>query len=90
MKRKLLEFVRNLQSGFSPRKRLLLVVVATLCLIPPALQADGIGDILSLFQTTGRNALLVRSRVVIKVKTIWQFPFQTHASTSAGLDVRRK
>ena len=51
MKRKLLEFVRNLQSGFSPRKRLLLVVVATLCLIPPALQADGIGDILSLFQT---------------------------------------
>jgi len=51
MKRKILEFVHNLQRGFSPRKRLLLVVVATLCLIPPAGRADGIGDILSLFQT---------------------------------------
>lgn len=51
MKTKTLEFLRNLQHNLSPRKRLLIVLVIALCLIPPAARADGIGDILSLFHT---------------------------------------
>jgi hypothetical protein len=51
MRTKTLEFLRNLQHRLSHRRRWLWVAVATLCLIPPAARAEGIGDILSLFQT---------------------------------------
>jgi hypothetical protein len=51
MRKKTLEFLRNLQCKFNSRRRWVLAVAVTLCLIPPAVRADGIGDILSLFQT---------------------------------------
>ena len=51
MRKKTLEFLRNLQCRFNSRRRWVLAVVVTLCLIPSAVRADGIGDILSLFQT---------------------------------------
>ena len=51
MRTKTLQFLRNLQNKVSRRKRPLIVLALALCLIPPAAQADGIGDILSLFQT---------------------------------------
>lgn len=51
MKTKLLKFLGRFRGGFSRRKGWLLVAVLTLCLIPPSVRADGIGDILSLFQT---------------------------------------
>ena len=50
MKTKTLEFLRNLQHKLRHRKRPLIVLMIALCLIPAA-QADGIGDILSLFHT---------------------------------------
>lgn len=50
MKTKIPELLRKLQNRLSLRRRLLLAVVATLCLIPLTARADGIGDILSLFQ----------------------------------------
>jgi hypothetical protein len=51
MKTKSLEFLRNFQRRFNNRKRALMVGVLALSLILPAARADGIGDILSLFQT---------------------------------------
>jgi len=51
MKTRTLEFLRNLQHMLSRRRRLLLAGILAACLIPPAVRADGIGDILSLFQT---------------------------------------
>jgi len=50
MKTKTLELLRKLQNRLSLRRRLVLLAVATLCLIPLTARADGIGDILSLFQ----------------------------------------
>ena len=51
MKPKILKFLGRFQGEFSRRKRWLLMTVLTLCLIPRAVSVDGIGDILSLFQT---------------------------------------
>jgi hypothetical protein len=51
MKTTTLEFLHNLQRRFSHNRRRLLAVVVAVCLIPPAVRADGIGDILTLFQT---------------------------------------
>lgn len=51
MRTKTLQFLHNLQHKLSRRNRALIVVVLALCLIPPVVRADGIGDILSLFQT---------------------------------------
>ena len=51
MKTKIPELLRRLQNGLRLPRRWLLVAVATLCLIPLTARADGIGDILSLFQT---------------------------------------
>ena len=51
MRTKTLQFLHNLQHKLSRCNRPLIVVVLALCLIPPAARADGIGDILSLFQT---------------------------------------
>ena len=51
MKRKTLEFLRNFQRRLNSRRRALIVLVLALSLILPAARADGIGDILSLFQT---------------------------------------
>lgn len=51
MKTKTLKFLGNLQLTLSRRRRLVLVGVFVACLIPPAVRADGMGDILSLFQT---------------------------------------
>lgn len=51
MRTKTPEFLRNLQPRLSRRRRWLLAVVAAGCLIPPLVHADGIGDILFLFQT---------------------------------------
>jgi hypothetical protein len=50
MKTKMMDFLRKPQCRFSAPRRWALAVVLTLCLIPPAVRADGIGDILSLFQ----------------------------------------
>jgi hypothetical protein len=50
MKRKISELLAKLQNRLNLRRQLLLVAVATLCLIPLTARADGIGDILSLFQ----------------------------------------
>ena len=51
MRAKALQFPRKLEHMLSRSKRPLIVIVLALCLIPPAVRADGIGDILSLFQT---------------------------------------
>ena len=51
MKAKTLEFLLNFQRGMNSRRRALIVFVLALSLILPAARADGIGDILSLFQT---------------------------------------
>jgi len=51
MKTKTLEFLRNFQRRLNSRRRALIVLALTLSLILPAARADGIGDILSLFQT---------------------------------------
>lgn len=51
MRTKTLQFLHNLHHKLSRRNRPMIVVVLALCLVPPALRADGIGDILSLFQT---------------------------------------
>lgn len=51
MRTKTLQFLHNLQHKSSRRNRQLIAVILALCLIPPAVRADGIGDILSLFQT---------------------------------------
>lgn len=51
MRTKILEFLRNFQRTLSYRRRWLLFTVVAACLIPPLARADGIGDILSLFQT---------------------------------------
>jgi hypothetical protein len=51
MRTKTLEFLRGLLYQFTGRRRRVLAVVVLLCLISPALRADGIGDILTLFQT---------------------------------------
>ena len=51
MKTKTLEFLRNCQRRLSHRRRWLLAIVVAASLIPPLARADGIGDILSLFQT---------------------------------------
>jgi hypothetical protein len=51
MKTKTVKFLSTVQNRFRPLKRWVLAVVVILCLLPPAVRADGIGDILSLFQT---------------------------------------
>lgn len=51
MKTKMTDLLRKAQCRLSPPSRWALAVVLTLCLIPPTVRADGIGDILSLFQT---------------------------------------
>ena len=45
------EFLLNLRRRLKQRRRWLLALVVTACLMPPLARADGIGDILSLFQT---------------------------------------
>ena len=50
MKTRMLNFLRKARSRFNPPRRWALAVVLTLCLIAPAVRADGVGDILSLFQ----------------------------------------
>ena len=50
MKTRMLNFLRKAQSRFNLPRRWALAVVLTLCLIAPAVRADGVGDILSLFQ----------------------------------------
>jgi len=51
MRKKTLKFLHNFQHGLSRRRRALIVLVLALSLILPGARADGIGDILSLFQT---------------------------------------
>jgi hypothetical protein len=51
MKERPLEFFRNLQAYLSARKRWVLVVIVSLCLIPSTARAAGLGDILSLLKT---------------------------------------
>lgn len=46
-----LEVLRHLHRRLGERRRWLLAIVAVACLIPPLARADGIADILSLFQT---------------------------------------
>jgi hypothetical protein len=52
---KTLEFLRNLRHMANTRRRWVLAVILFLCLVPPAVQADGMGDILSVFQTITRT-----------------------------------
>lgn len=51
MRTKILEYLRNLHHRFSQRRRWLLATALGACLLAPAARGDGIGDILSLFQT---------------------------------------
>jgi hypothetical protein len=51
MKTKTLEFLRDMQLRVSRSRRWLAVAAITLCIFPSNTRADGIGDILSLFQT---------------------------------------
>lgn len=51
MKTEILRFLGRFRGGFSSWKRWVLLLVLTFCLIPPFVRADGISDILSLFQT---------------------------------------
>jgi hypothetical protein len=51
MRTKLLPYLRNLHHRLSRRRRWLLAASLGVCLIAPAAWGDGIGDILSLFQT---------------------------------------
>lgn len=51
MKERTLELFRNLQAYLSARKRWVLVVIVSLCLIPSTARAAGLGDILSLLKT---------------------------------------
>ena len=51
MRTKNLKVLRNLQHRLRQRRRWLVGLVVAACLIPPFARADGIGDILSLFQT---------------------------------------
>ena len=51
MKTEILGFLGRFRGGFSSWKRWVLLAVLTFCLIPPFVRADGISDILSLFQT---------------------------------------
>jgi hypothetical protein len=51
MRTKTLEFLRTFQHGLGHQGRPLIVLVLALGLILPAARGDGVGDILSLFQT---------------------------------------
>lgn len=51
MRTKTLAYLRNLHHRLSRRRRWLLAAALGVCLIAPAAWGDGIGDILSLFQT---------------------------------------
>lgn len=51
MRTSVLELLGHLQPRLSRSRRWLLAIVAAACLIAPLSRADGIGDILSLFQT---------------------------------------
>lgn len=51
MRTRTVELLRNLQHSLGQRRRWLLATVVAACLIPPLARADGMGDILSLFQT---------------------------------------
>lgn len=55
MRMKTLAFLRDIQHRLGRRRRWLLAMVAAACLIPPLARADGIGDILSLFQTISQT-----------------------------------
>ncbi len=55
MRTQTLEGLRNLQHRLRQRRRWLLAVVVAACMIAPLARADGIGDILSLFQTITRT-----------------------------------
>jgi hypothetical protein len=55
MRTKTLQCLRNLHQRLSQRRRWLLAAALGSCLIAPAARGDGIGDILSLFQTITRT-----------------------------------